>query len=180
MPKAIDQNTPAPQTATPKPNAVVLRSPTAVAEFLSGDWPDTATTKQEAIIGILDQVLSAETAEEILADTSKATSWRDMVGVPYELTGGIRLLDSDTKFIDDKTIVPKFAVVQAVNMTTGEQTVLTSGAFKVVAQVKRLFERGILAGQRVTIQEKETRDGFKAYALVSVPDVKPDPTDADV
>lgn len=143
--------------------AVALRNGAAIEQFISADWIDDVNA-DEAKIGILDQVFSAQTADEIFADSS-ALSWRDNADKPYQLTGGVRFLRSDKKYAAQQT-VPAFVVVQAVDVETGETVVLTCGAYKVVAQIKQAFETGQMPQYPIVLRSKETRNGFTALSLV--------------
>lgn len=141
-----------------------LKNADAVRGFLSADWIPESDSR-EAILGFIDQTLSAESLDELLAEDDDAESWREHLDEPVVIQG-IRFLAAHDKFISDQTTIPIFAAVQVTD-ANGELHIYTTGAYKVVTQLKHGHDKGWWS-QNPTIKMigKDTRQGNAAYSLV--------------
>lgn len=100
---------------------------------------------------IVQQILDAETADEVLADT-EVTHARDYLGIPFNVLG----FNLHTSAYADGPGV--FAAIDAASME-GEKLVLTCGAVNVIAQLYRLAELGQLPRQVMLIEKGTGKDG---------------------
>jgi len=154
-----------PATTTPAP---MYRNPDKLATLVKAEWVNTDIDPRAATLSILDQVLSATTAEQIFADSSEGiTNWGENINVPFTMTGNVKFLAAHGQYVTSDTIIPVFAIVEASD-ANGEPVILETGATKAVAQLKQAFDLDKLAGCTLVMTESDTRSGWKAQQLVLV------------
>lgn len=152
------------QVSTP---GIMLRDEKALMTFVSGSFIQDQDPRT-ASLGILDRALSSESVEELFADSDDSViGWGEHLGEPFTMTGHVRFLTSDPKYITDSTIVPAFAVVEAVD-SNGSMVILSIGGARPVAQLYRAMQLDKLAGLVLELRSATTRSGFEAQNLVLV------------
>lgn len=153
--------------ATSQANLPAIRSfedPKAMVEFkqilLSGERIE-AQQEDPAEVSrrILAELLEAKSDAELFA--REAVGWRNLEGLPVEITGYPRWRPSS---FDEGSNV--FFVVPAIRMDTGERVTLTTGAGSVLAQLVNMTERKTLVGAKLKlVKGKQTQAGFNPLRL---------------
>lgn len=125
--------------------------------------PPEVSTDPEAISReIMQQILKAETDEDMLA-IGQATSWQELMGIPVEL----RKFHWLPSRYDQGAKV--FFVVTGTRLDNGENVVLTTSGLNVLAQLVNLQRRGRFPSVWKLVQaERETQRGFKPLWLEPV------------
>lgn len=118
-----------------------------LAERAAGDDEDTFGAMER----IIAETLTAENPDEVLSARLPVHA-RDVVGIPMSITG-FRLNEGD--FEEGS---PFYAVMDATYGTPPEPHVVTCGAWRVLAALKRLDELGEWP-QTVVFREKRTKSG---------------------
>jgi hypothetical protein len=136
------------------------------AEILKGNKPvpeveyDADTVQRQ----ILDQILSAESEEE-LENFGSATGWQELMGIPIEILG----FEWRASTFKEASGPPTFVVVRGIRLDTGDHVVLTNGGSNVQAQLLVLAKLGKIPGAiRVLKQsDKATKAGYYPLWLVT-------------
>ena len=125
--------------------------------------PPEVSTDPEAISReIMQQILKAETDEDMLA-VGRATSWQELLGIPVEL----RKFHWMPSRYDQGAKV--FFVVTGTRLDSGEDVVLTTSGQNVLAQLINLQRRNRFPSNwRLVESEKETARGFRPLWLEPV------------
>lgn len=133
-------------------------SPTQAVQILMNYLASKATESEgdsaSAIEQMIAEVMLAETAEEVLEESS-TTAGEDIVGVP------IRLMSVKFRESDLDGSLPYYALIEAFRADTKTVDIITCGGFKVVAQLARLDMLDALSGRVVILRKSErpTRQG---------------------
>lgn len=125
----------------------LMLDPTAAVVTI--DDPE-AITRQ-----ILADIFAAESVEEL--ERKPAEGWANYVDVPVEIRSWVA---RPSQYENSKV----FFVVRAVNMTDGEDLILTTGSVNVIGQIIKLTELGALPVIRV-LSEDQTGAGNTVYYL---------------
>lgn len=131
-----------------------------VNAFLSSAVPAEADDPEVIGTRIMAQLLSAETPEEVLAD-SEAIGLRQYLDTPFSLEG------VDFRRSEYEEGMPFYCLLFGHEAETGEKVTLTTGAQSVVAQAFRLAQRGWLPRTVMAKQSKKpTKAGYYPVRLV--------------
>lgn len=124
--------------------------------ILTGDLNVEAIDDPEAYSRqILAEIWAAENVEDL--ERKPAEGWRDYLGVPMEIQSFVaRPSDFENNAL--------FFVVRAIDMSDGEQKVLTTGSLNVCLQLCKLAKLGELPATRV-LAEDDTKSGNKVLFL---------------
>jgi hypothetical protein len=129
--------------------------------ILTGDLNVEAIDDPEAYSRqILAEIWAAETVEEL--ERKPAEGWRDYLGIPMEI-------HSFTARPSDFENNALYFVIRAVDMTDGEQKILTTGSLNVCLQLCKLAKLGELPCIRV-LGEDDTKSGNKVLFLMMAED----------
>lgn len=113
-----------------------------------------------AINAIVEQIFSADTPEEVLAD-SEGVGADEMRDIPLRLES-VRFERSTIEAGE-----PFYAVMMCVDSRTGKTVVVTCGAMRVVAQIMKLVQLNALPANIVIKRSKNpTRKGYWPLRLV--------------
>ena len=113
---------------------------------------------EEAALEIIGRVLGAQTVEQVLAEP-RIVGARTMLGVPIELHS-VRFNRSDFEGTG------AYSLLEVIDLTNGEPTLITCGAHQVMAQAYKLQELGGLpAVVQLVETAKATKAGFRPMFL---------------
>lgn len=150
---------------TDSQNTIAVRSSTDLAQIteleeilLGGKVPDVVDDPADIAREIVAQLLSAESDEE-LESMGAATGWRELEGVPMQLSG----FHWRPSSFDEGA--PVYFVVRATRLDTGDKIVLTTGSQNVLAQLANMAKRGTLAGAIRELHRAETPTANGFYPL---------------
>jgi hypothetical protein len=143
--------------------AEIVPTKETVARFMEAVKGKTEQSAEEVAASILDQVLSATSAEELFGATEVAHA-RDWIGKPFVLRG-LKFNESTFNGVGPDV----YAVLECVD-TDGVPFVMTCGALKVIAKAWRAGDLGLLPVEvKITEAEKPTSAGFYPMDLELVP-----------
>lgn len=125
------------------------------------DMPEVESN-EDAHRAIVARILAADTPEALLQMTN-TTPLQDMEGIALEVTD-VRFMRSA---YDEGP--PIYALVDAVNLETGEAVTITTGSLNVLAQLVAAKGKGWLPIRGVPTPSKQTAAGFKAWWLAAPP-----------
>lgn len=171
-----------PKTETTTQHLPAVRSFGEMAQFeefeqilLSGERIEqTAMDPEEASRAVLEQILASD-SDAALFRSQKAIGWRDLLGLPIELTDYPAWRPST--FEEGSNV---FFVVFGRRMDTGDNVILTTGARNVLAQLVNMAKRKVLVGAIVQLveAEKPTKQGYRPLWLELVKSAENDTDDA--
>lgn len=140
----------------------VKRDDTALVQFLSAATDAAPIDPAQAQMDIIRQILSADSAEEVLRQTS-AIHARDVLGDVLHILG----YDFNESDLEGNNL----GFYMLVNCVTdeGEPFKVTCGAVNVMAQLYRLNQLGVLPMDgRIVEAAKATKAGYKPMWLEAV------------
>lgn len=117
-------------------------------DFLRDKAVSDDDDSSRAMMDIIAQVMTAETAEEVL-DTTGTTPAEEVIGIPMRIDG-VAYRESDMA-----SGLPYYVVLTVFRGDTRMSDVISCGGFKVVAQIARLDMLGQLDGRVVRIMKSE-------------------------
>jgi predicted MPP superfamily phosphohydrolase len=146
-------------TEAPSTELVVAQTPDEAALALRGQMVVAITDPVAIQRDIIESILDADNADDILGTVNNTIAGGDMLDVPFELHA-VRILKSGLK-----GGLGVFAVLDAVT-NDGRETKITTGAGNVMAQAVALWKRDLLP-YKVKIVEAETPTaaGYKPQRL---------------
>jgi hypothetical protein len=97
---------------------------------------DNAKTDDDVMEKIADEIRHAETVDDVL-QTGDTLEAGEMLDIPLKIES-FKLRPSDEQYADTEA----FAVINAVVMETGENVVITTGAYNLVNQLVKIDELG--------------------------------------
>jgi hypothetical protein len=159
-PALSDDLTPAPRA----PQTVDMLDSEVFQRFLAasegaGDELDA----DQVTLDIIGRILHATTVDDVLGGRA-ATHARDMLGVPFMLTG-VRFNRSDF----DGAGPSFYALLEGADRN-GERVTVTCGARNVIAQAWKLNDIGALPiAVQLAESDRPTRAGYKVMWLDAVP-----------
>jgi hypothetical protein len=145
-------NEPSVQSGTaiaPKPHERFIQSLNARAER------EGATLGRDVSLSQIDKVLQAETEEDVWnADEGGTVSGQDMIDVEIEILS-LTVAPSSDEY--DATL-GVFINIKAIRLDTGDETVINTGADKIITKLVKFEAMGLLPIQGV-IRGVKTRNG---------------------
>lgn len=140
------------------------RLPAAIREYLNNSGSLEPEDPEDVQRRIAERILSADTPEGVLGPQG-TSSWGSMVDRPLVVMS-FRWRESDLS-----EGAGAYAVVEAVDPDTGEQLVLTTGAYGVLVQLYQLWKLGALPAKLVLkLNAKATARGYRPAYLAAVTD----------
>lgn len=130
----------------------------ARAAILDGELIPYTGDPETMSRAIVERILGAETAEEILTPQSLA-AWRDYLDHPFTL----KTFHLNRSSFEQGSSV--YAVCDLVSLDDGAEMQVTCGGRNVLAQMLRLLELGTLPAD-VKLTSKRTQEGYEALWLV--------------
>ena len=117
---------------------------------------------EDFVFGILDNILSAETEEEIFdAQDAGSTSGKDFLDRPFTLhEDGLTFRKTS---ILQENVFPYYAQMRVAEISTGEEYFITCGGLSVVAVLFALRQHGSLnvdGGKALVFRGKPTQSGM--------------------
>jgi hypothetical protein len=135
--------------------------PTTLAVMGFADPPEL--DPESVAARIAKQLLSAESAED-LTKTGQTWSFADLLGVPVEARSVVvqrSTLEGDGP--------GTYMLIEATNLTSGEDIVITCGAMNVMQRLAIANDRGWLPFRfKVKKSDEPTQRGFNPYIMESV------------
>lgn len=123
---------------------------------------------QEMILTIMDNILSAETPEELFErQEAGGTASKDYINKPFTLRS--EDLSWKKSQISGGGTFPYYAMCQITDLESGRKQTLNGGGFSFVSVLSKLDEFGWLDGERVfQLVEKPTSGGYNVILIKPV------------
>lgn len=139
---------------------VVADDAETLAQILAGmaeTEKPSAEQAQETRFEIIAGILSAETEDELWKELPTWSS-KDIVGRSYEIVDAHAFR---SKFVGPDGTVGGFLACRAIDLETGEQGILNTGAMRLAARIGWYKLKGLLPVSLKVVVRSTTADGFK-------------------